>query len=347
MINYHEQEQKEARLRLKDVESELPDFVEEFFRGIAQTTSSRTRLGYGYDLRLFFGFLQKNHAAFHNKTIKEITLQDLEQVQAAQIDAFLEYLSDYTKEDEEVHNGQRGKARKLAAIRSLFKFFYRKEKLPSNPAAIVETPKIHDKAIVRLEANELADLLDAVELGDRLTPRQQKFHEHTRHRDLAIFSLLAGTGMRVSECVGINMEDVDFEQNGVLVTRKGGNQAVLYFGEEVQQALQEYILHRAKIAPPGERALFLSLRHRRITVRSVELLVKKYAQSAVQLKNISPHKLRSTFGTNLYAETGDIYLVADVLGHKDVNTTRKHYAEIEENRRRMAAKYIRLRKEED
>ena len=97
-------------------------------------------------------------------------------------------------------------------------------------------------------------------------------------------------------------------------------------------------------APGHEEALFLSLQNRRITVRAVEIMVKKYASLAAPLKKkLSPHKLRSTFGTNLYHETGDIYLVADVLGHSDVNTTRRHYAAMSDDRRRMAAQKVRLR----
>ena len=90
-------------------------------------------------------------------------------------------------------------------------------------------------------------------------------------------------------------------------------------------------------------ALFLSLQNRRISVRSVENMVKKYSSLVTSLKHITPHKLRSTYGTALYRETGDIYLVADVLGHKDVNTTKKHYAAIDDERRRKAAKYVKLR----
>ena len=92
-------------------------------------------------------------------------------------------------------------------------------------------------------------------------------------------------------------------------------------------------------------ALFLSMQMKRLGVRSVENLVKKYSQAVTKLKTITPHKLRSTYGTNLYRETGDIYLVADVLGHKDVNTTKKHYAAIEDSRRRSAANIVKLRKE--
>ena len=93
----------------------------------------------------------------------------------------------------------------------------------------------------------------------------------------------------------------------------------------------------------SENALFLSMQNRRITVRAVEKLVKKYALTVTSLKKITPHKLRSTYGTELYRETGDIYLVADVLGHKDVNTTKRHYAAIDEDRRRSAANIVKLR----
>ena len=92
-------------------------------------------------------------------------------------------------------------------------------------------------------------------------------------------------------------------------------------------------------------AFFLSLQNKRITVRAVENLVKKYAKNVTTIKKITPHKLRSTFGTNLYQETGDIYLVADVLGHKDVNTTRKHYAAMKDEHKRKAAKAVKLRED--
>ena len=166
-------------------------------------------------------------------------------------------------------------------------------------------------------------------------------------RDTAIITLFLGTGIRVSELVGIDIDDLDFTINGFIVTRKGGNQTILYFPESVAEALKSYLNERMQIeAVEGhENALFLSLQRRRITQRAVENLVKKYASVAAPLKKkISPHKLRSTFGTSLYQETGDIYLVADVLGHSDVNTTRKHYAAMSDMRKREAAKSVFLPK---
>ena len=133
------------------------------------------------------------------------------------------------------------------------------------------------------------------------------------------------------------------------MTRKGGNNAILYFSDEVRYALEEYIaekLNDPKI-PQGENAFFLSMQYKRINVRSVEILVKKYSSIVTPLKKITPHKLRSTYGTRLYNETGDIYVVADVLGHKDVNTTKKHYAAITEDNRKRVANAVKLRIEEN
>ncbi len=206
-------------------------------------------------------------------------------------------------------------------------------------------PKLHDHEIIRLEPNEVATLLDQVEAGEKLTKAQLKYHEKTRLRDMALLSLLLGTGIRVSECVGIDIDDIDFDTNGLNVHRKGGYNTIVYFPEEVRTALLDYLEERKQIIPceGNENAFFLSLQNKRITVRAVENLVKKYAKNVTTLKKITPHKLRSTFGTNLYKESGDIYLVADVLGHKDVNTTRKHYAAQEDENRRRAARMVKLR----
>ena len=130
--------------------------------------------------------------------------------------------------------------------------------------------------------------------------------------------------------------------------RKGGSESFVYFGDEARNALLDYMEERRNLTPEEghENALFISSKNKRLCVRSVELLVKKYASTVTTVKHITPHKLRSTYGTNLYQESQDIYLVADVLGHKDVNTTRKHYAEIVDDNKRRARNIVRLRTEE-
>ena len=217
--------------------------------------------------------------------------------------------------------------------------------IKNNPAALVPMPKKHAKEIIRLEPNEVAILLDQVEDGTKLTKKELEYHKKTKNRDVALLTLLLGTGIRVSECVGLDIQDVNFDVDGIKIRRKGGYEAVVYFGTEVETALLDYLEEREHMIPEQghENALFLSLQNRRMAVRSVENLVRKYASRVTTLKKITPHKLRSTYGTTLYQESGDIYLVADVLGHKDVNTTRKHYAAQDDERRRSAAQMVHLR----
>ena len=210
----------------------------------------------------------------------------------------------------------------------------------------IETPKLHNKEIIRLEQTEVAKMLNAVENPTEFSQKQKSYNKNTFERDNAIITLFLGTGIRISELVGLDIDSFDFKENAFVVTRKGGNKSVLYFSSEVALALKTWLEKRATLnLDESEKAMFISLQNKRISVRAVENLVKKFAQIASPLKKISPHKLRSTFGTNLYRETKDIYIVADVLGHKDVNTTKKHYAAINEDMRKSVANVLHLRDE--
>lgn len=327
---------------------ELPPFCEDFLRGVENRTSTLTRLNYVYDLRIFFDFLSKRKYR-GSKAVLDITLEDLEQVTDTDLEIFLSYLSNYTYHNKRLSCDERAKARKLSTVRSMFKYFFNKGLIEVNQSAKVATPKLHEKEIIRLEGDEISSILDTAEYGNGLSRHAAGYHEKTKIRDCAILTLFLGTGIRISELVGLNNESIDFTNNSFVVTRKGGNQAILYFSEEVGDALAAYLAQKENDprVPGEEHALFLSLQYRRITVRAVENLVKKYAKIVTPLKKITPHKLRSTYGTALYRETGDIYIVADVLGHRDVNTTRKHYAAITEDHRRSVASAVKLHKQED
>lgn len=343
--NYHEEQNKKNIMHLRELLETLPPFCSQYFRGMQEYTSSRTRIAYAYDLRVFFEYMHENNPVFGKMKIEEYPLEMLEQITRLDIEEYLEYCSLYTKDGKEYMNDERGKSRKLASLRSFYNYFFRNELIEKNPAALVPMPKLHEKEIIRLDADEVAILLDTVESGEKLTKQQLHYHEKTKVRDVALLTLLLGTGMRVSECVGIDLQDIDFKNNGIKIRRKGGYESVIYFGDEVETALLDYLEQRNHIIPAQghEEALFLSMQNKRISVRAVEKLVKKYSSLVTGLKKITPHKLRSTYGTSLYRETGDIYLVADVLGHKDVNTTRKHYAALEDERRRKAANVVKLR----
>ena len=345
--NYHKSEDIKNVQKMRQVLNELPPFCGKYFKSIEDYTSARTRLAYAYDLRLFFEFLHKNNSQLNKMDIKEFSLEILDRITREDIEEYMQYLSYYVKDGKEVVNNENGKERKLASLRSFYNYYFESELIEKNPAALVSMPKKHEKAIIRLETDEVANLLDLVENGSNLSKYEAKYHNKTEKRDLALVTLLLGTGIRVSECVGLNIKDINFQVNGIRIVRKGGYEAIIYFGEEVEEALKDYLVLRNQIIPETghEDALFLSLQKKRITVRAVQNLVKKYASKVTTLKKITPHKLRSTYGTSLYKETGDIYLVADVLGHKDVNTTRKHYAAQADERRRMAAKAVHLRKD--
>ncbi|MED9821997.1 MAG: tyrosine-type recombinase/integrase [Christensenellales bacterium] len=352
---YHDQADIRRTKRLRELLRELPEICSDYFIAIEQQTSPLTRLSYAYDLKLFFQYLSDELPKFSGKPIEQFTVEDIQNVTKQDLERYARYLSLYVKNEEledgqissrEISNHEYGIKRKYASLRAFYKFLFSDGYIDSNTASLVPLPKLHERAIIRLDVDEVARILDVAESGQSLPKTYRKYHRVTAKRDLAMLSLFLGTGIRISECVGLNIDDFDFEQNAFVVTRKGGKEVILYLSDEVAEALKDYLEERRQIeALPGhENAFFLSIQRRRITQRAVENMVKKYAAIAAPLKKkISPHKLRSTFGTNLYRETGDIYLVADVLGHSDVNTTRKHYAAISEDHRRLAAQKTVLR----
>ena len=347
-VTYHEQTDVENTLRLRDVLKTLPPFCKDFFRAIEPRTTTKTRISYAYDIRIFFQFLLEQNPAFRDWSIDAFTVDVLDQITAVDLEEYEEYLKVYQAGDKTETNGERGLKRKMSSLRSFYAYYFKREMIHTNPTVLVDVPKIHQKSIIRLEADEVALLLDYIEHGgDDLTGQKKVYYEKNKDRDLALVTLLLGTGVRVSECVGLDIEDVDFKNNGIKVTRKGGNDMVVCFGPEVEKALKNYLEVRKNIIPVEghEHALFYSTQRKRIGVQAVENLVKKYARQVTTTKKITPHKLRSTYGTALYQETGDIYLVADVLGHKDVNTTKKHYAALDDSRRRQAATAVKLRED--
>lgn len=347
-FTYHDQVDVQNIQKLQELRKELPPFVSDYFRGIEPRTSTKTRISYAYDIKLFFYYLIQSNPAYQSYETKDFRLEDLERLNAKDIEEYLEFLKAYKTKDNYIQtNDERGRHRKLAALRSLFLYLNKHEMIKNNPVAVVDMPKLHDREIIRLDPDEVAELLDYVEHGPKnLSGMKKVYFEKNRLRNLAIFTLLLGTGIRVSECVGLDIQDVDFKNGRIKILRKGGKEDFVYFGEEVEEALSNYIeKSRSEVTPVKghENALFYSAQNKRLSVRSIETLVSETAQNITTLKHITPHKLRSTFGTNLYRETDDIYLVAEVLGHNDVNTTKKHYAALDEDRKRRASKVIKLR----
>ncbi len=348
-MTYSKEQNIKYAQQLNDIIKSLPDYCRDFFDSLEFTKQARTKVAYAYDIRTFYNFLVKEIPFTKGKDIKDVSLSDIEKVSAKDINDFLRYVKVYKHNGAYVTNSDKAAKRKLCALRKFYGYYYRYEIISANPSIKVDMPKIRDKAIVRLDVNEVADFLDQVETGDRLPENARKKHDKFKVRDLALLTLMLGTGIRVSECVGLDIDDLDFDNNRIKVVRKGGDEDYVYFGDEARDALIDYLEERQdmQVKEEDKRALFISQKKSRLTVRSVELLVKKYAATVTSLKHITPHKLRSTYGTNLYQASRDIYLVADVLGHKDVNTTRRHYADMDDENKREARNIVRLREKNE
>lgn len=337
---FYKDKARSQKLKLKELIALLPKCAQDYIYSKEQTTQPSTLVSYSYDLITFFKFLIQTNPILKDTPVDKIDLSVLSQLTDSDIYEYQRYLE--LNVDGDYHeNGKKAIARKMAPLRGMFEFHYKRGNIMSNPISIVEMPKIKkDKNIVRMDYYEVNSILSAINEGNKfISERQRKYCSRTQSRDLAILSLMLNTGIRVSECNGLDLDDINLNVNTLTIVRKGGGQDILYFNDEIHDVLNTYIEgERKTITPvPGhEKALFYSMQGKRISVDALEQLVKKYASLAVPGKHITPHKLRSTYGTALYRETGDIRLVADVLGHENVDTTARYYAAIEDEHKRRA-----------
>lgn len=305
-------DEKRIAEKTEEVIKALPSFAEDYFLSRSMSTSPLTRLNYAHDLRIFFSFL---FSYLEKEKGEEIEMKDLSSLKGKDIERYILFLKKT--------NGERGVARKISSLSSFFNYFIKHEEMEKNPCLLVEKPKMHDIDIVHLTPNEVVNLLNVIDFGSpSFSQKQKEYWEKTRKRDLAIVSVFLNTGLRVSELTSLNLSDVDIDECRLHVKRKGGNKGFVALGDEAVAAVCEYIQERGE----DEGPLFLSTQKKRMSIQTVENLIEKYAKLAGIRKNITPHKLRKTCGTSLYRETGDIYVVASVLGHKNVATTTKHYA---------------------
>ena len=301
--------------------SEFSSVVREFasFKMVIQGCSQRTVEQYLIDLRTFFRYLicegdsgiLQDPEQFMAVTVESVDLEFLRKVTTDQIYDFLLYA------DSERENQTAAKARKLAAIRSLFKFLVNQRGyLTDNPAANIDSPK-KKKALPKfLSLDEARDLLAAV-LNDT--------DSQNRERDYCMITLFLNCGMRVAELVGINLQDIDSSFRSLRVLGKGNKERIVYLNEACRESLHAYLAIRKgeKYASCTDRALFLSNRMARLSIQGVQVTVQKYLKMAgLGSKHYSVHKLRHTAATLMY-QSGqvDIRVLKDILGHEQLNTT--------------------------
>lgn len=341
--SYHDLKNERCNSNINALLQNLPPYVSDFFRAIQPRTTPNTRLAYLYDIRLFLRFLSQQK----DIPLIKISFSDLEKVTELDIEKYIEYLSLYIDNNGNTrHNSENGKARKLFSLRSFYDYYYKRHKIKYNPTLLSVSPKKRPHNIIRLEDQEVIEFLDFLEYGSEdLQGVQKNYFLKNQSRNLALCTLLLGTGIRVSECVGMDLQDIDFSIQKIHIIRKGDREDFIFFGTEVADALKKYLLDRQKITPLSghENAFFLSSQRRRMSVHAVENMISNYSAMLFDNKRITPHKLRSTFGTNLYRKTRDIFLVAEVLGHADVNTTKNYYTALDEERKKQASNLLQLR----
>lgn len=318
----------------------LPDFVKSYIISIEFTTTALTRYEYVKDISCFFDYISDT------KCISKVILSSLNSLTKQDFENYFHHLQNYEKNNHFYSNSPVSIKRKLSAIKGFMTYLFEENLIETNVITKVKIPKIRKKEIIYLDNEETEKFLSTVESGGTLTPKQQQYHKIQSTRDLAICYLLLSTGIRISECVGIDMKDIDFTTSSVHIIRKGGKEDTVYFSDEASAFLVEYYEQRRNIETKEghETAFFLSSHKSRITDRSIENIVKKYAERSVPLKHITPHKLRSSFATRLYSETNDIYLVAEDLGHSNLHSVKK-YAQIAEKRKEQNRNVIKLRNE--
>jgi site-specific recombinase XerD len=345
---YYVIEARNNSVKLRKLLKSLPPLCDVYFKGISEKTSTKTRISYAYDLKLFFEYAISHNDNFSTYKITDFTITDLSIIKSDLIESFLYDLDIENVSSPDIKtNDKPALARKLFALRSMYNYFCRKTELSVNPTLIVDTPKIKEKPIVYLEPNHVATLLKYLaDLNGDLETQKGRYFEKTKYRDIAIITLLLGTGIRVSELVGIDLENINMIENILLIHRKGGDNVEIYFNDEVKNALLNYINNIRNFIHPDtkyENALFLSTQKKRISVDAVENLVKKYTKELFPTKVITPHKLRSTFASNILEQTGDIAVTAELMGHKSIETTKKRYTFVNRAKKRSTINDYRLR----
>ena len=204
--------------------------------------------------------------------------------------------------------------RKLAAVRSLFKFLLREGTVPSNVARLVRTPKAPQRVPLVPSAEQTNTLVDGV-AADR-------FERPHPERDLLMFEMLYGCGLRISELVGMNLDDIDRTERWIRVRGKGRKERQVPYGAKAADALEKYLPVRA--AKPLERALLVNHRGARLSDRGARGMVKFYAQMISGDASLHPHSLRHAYATHLLADGADLRAIQELLGHARLATTQKY-----------------------
>jgi integrase/recombinase XerC len=316
----------------------LPDFVfmyiDQYYRG----DSVNTQLGYTIDIRVFLNFLRL-HRFRTIERLEDFTCDDINAVTVDDLIKFKAYLREYEIETvgengsvtrRTVTNSPFGINRKLSAVRGLFTYLYKTDRISQNITDKIDFAVLNQKIKKPLTTQETVSLIDVLYNGENyFEGRALTEYLNRKQRDITLFITYLGTGVRVSELIALNLDDVSFDTMSFIVTRKGGDQQEIFMPPQVIEEMAAYVQIRKGLTAKDKRALFISRSGTRLTVSAVEKLLKNYcaAVGITHPDKTRPHALRRTFACNLLEDGIDIKMVAELMGHKNIQVTHKYYAQ--------------------
>ena len=327
--------------RCISVENNLPKFMKDYFIYLKGSVAVSTRLAYLEDIKFFTNYLVEMQELTIAKDIKDITLDEFNNIKARDINMFLgDYCSRYYKQIKNntliFENNNRALARKKSSLSTLFKFLYRNEQIKNNITDgfnPIKLPKPQPDAIKKLEIDEVSKMLEAVENGNGLTDKEKIYWRKTKLRDKAILALFVTYGLRLNELRELNISSFNFSRGEFMIYRKRGKEVLMPINHTCEIVIKDYIYNeRTKsdfLDDENKDALFLSLQNKRITPKAIRQLVKKYTSISMETsreKGYSPHKLRATAATSLIQNGFSIYDVQNLLDHDNVTTTQLYAA---------------------
>ena len=371
ILKIHNKSDKPDNIVLRDnkviekciqVENKLPKFMKDYFIYLKGSVSVTTRLAYLEDIHFFCSYLIEVQEVTCAKKCNEITLEEFNQVKARDVNMFLgDYCTRYYKHTEKntliFENNNRALARKKSSLSTLFKFLFRNDQLDNNITDgfnPIKLPKPQPDAIKRLEIDEVARMLDAVDNGFGLTEKEKVYWRKTKLRDKAILALFVTYGLRLNELRELNISSFNFSRGEFKIYRKRGKEVLMPINNTCEMVVKDYVLNeRTKselLDDEVKDALFLSLQNKRMDPKSIRQLVKKYTSISMDTsreKGYSPHKLRATAATSLIQNGFSIYDVQNLLDHDNVTTTQLYAAHKKNVKRDIVNNFEWLDEEDD
>ena len=328
-VEYKNETYQMYKKKTDDLLATLPSFCTKARNERSMRLTQKSQYDYAYRMSVFLNYLRNNNSYFRNKELKEITIEDLGLITKDDAVEFLEWILTRHINDKKPKENKRATAIVyMSCISSYYSLFIQDKLLSYNPFAGIDREKNHAKDIIYMQDSQIDEFLNSVCAGDGLSIKQKAFHDKNSLRDICMCCLLLDTGIRVSELVGLDIDDINFKDCCMYIQRKGDKPDTIYFSDKMKNILLDYLDFRKEMYPTDDnRAVFVVTVGRyqgeRVSVRCVERTVKKYAMASniPQSSKITPHKLRSTFAMNMLDKTGNIALLKEQLGHESITTS--------------------------